>query len=1786
MINEVEVTSDQIPSTIITANTDLVEHPNLAVMKRTNAPSCDDTTQQGCEGDVFIPYQPGSSAYAGQATANADGSYSVEFEIQIYNYGDVDIENVGVKDEIAGFGNYNPTNNINNLNAGEYMVEVDAMPILEYVNPNTNTNITTNTNQFNGVPSSSVTPNSVYVMGDALNSSAGVNVVASGDTYAARFTIRFKPPANTTSCQVLNYTNQTSAANAARTVTGNNSTVHIDAIAPCYEPAIGLAKQYYDPAGSGGTPVDNVGPAEAIDNGDGTFTMNYVFPFENTGDADISNIYLEDDLSAFGAYVLQTSGYPAAPGEYIVSDNNPYVVGASSGVAVHSYNNGIHTLDLPGAVLEPGETGYVTLSVTFMPTSGQLPGNSATIYGEGEAGSGPVQDTSNSDNSSTPIVSTDPNGNTPLNPPADLDDSFNATKVVASPVSYPNGVGAPAQITYQINLSNPGQIIQSGVSVEDNLSSVFGQYVNSVAALDVNNPAAQYYVETSVYSGPAALPNPLVANPAFDGQNDIELLDTAQGLLYPDSYYTNNSALTPYITVTVYFVNYDPNNAGGANYCNTITATSAAGNVPSTSTVCDRTEPNAVTEKATDIQIDANGALTAQFTVTYTNTGSNDLTNVTISDDLTAPFPNGYSSATIVSAELINMTNNVISQIPGAINTNYTGDPNNPSPNGAVLVSGIDVHQNYQVVIVIDVAVDPEDVVPGSYTNTAVGESDQIPGGTPGDDTFVIEGSWIRSVKSVDLQYLGWCDNSGRKYKAIYEIGVKNVGAIDLNAVTVTDNLTNEFGAYTANPTQPNQYYVDNLRSGAAFNAYLNSNFNGDSNQVLVQPSGNNPSLAPNQEEVVGFDVLFCADLSATTVYSNQAEVAAESSVPDGNGVFTVFTDLSDEVESMLNAPYDPNGDDPTILDLDTESIANIGISKAYSALELVDPAANRYKVIYTLRVENLSTNGEQFRLFGVTDDLVPEFGTNVAGSPTNAGEYNVTNTQFVAGTPQYGLSVNSNYQGVSPNNEVIAWGSAGSFNNVAGQANNFLFIQITLDFIPSLGQTQFANQAAATIQQFDDSYNNNDQYTDLSNDASYNPNGTFVLDVDENDNGYADDITPDEGEPTIFNIVNNVDVAANKQFRDGPNCDLTTGWCNATFVITATNNGDNPISIAIEDDLAAPSAFGDPANFDLPNLSSTLCVESPSGDQWTVNANYTGFGNNTVIAQGMLASGSSVDCVLEVNFLVTTGSEVNTATIGWSIPNSNQNGEVDADLPIGVTPLDPRIGVAKQANVNTNQIEFIFTIQNYSPAIITDLSLTENLDNTFATLLASGGGYNVTSCVISNNSTVATPPTVCDSTFDGSTNTNIFEVPGPTLQPSGNGSGGDEIIVTLRVELSGEYGGTYINTVLVEGTDPNGNPVQDTSTDGANPDYNDDGDPTNDNDGDPTNNNDDTEFTVDNPTPLSLDQVNVTKTSMTHNATIGDVVVYTLTLENNGPDISSAFMLVDSLPFGLSYVAGSSSISPEPSIVGQDIIWTIPSIGANATLDVTFAVIVNVGAPLGAMTNIAFATNDDGVTSNIGTHTIIIEADPIFDCATIIGKVFDDMNQNGYQDPGEPGIPGARLATVNGLLIDVDPYGRYHVDCASVPNHARGSNFILKLDERTLPTGYHVTSENPRVVRLTRGKVTKLNFGVALGRLVNIEIQDEFFDQYGQVPQEYMDQILAVLNEETSHLCITYATSVTDNITVDQRLKDFGDRVLAEAKARGLRRKLKIQREVVRKISGGIRGSGGGSYNNLGSGR
>ena len=242
--------------------------------------------------------------------------------------------------------------------------------------------------------------------------------------------------------------------------------------------------------------------------------------------------------------------------------------------------------------------------------------------------------------------------------------------------------------------------------------------------------------------------------------------------------------------------------------------------------------------------------------------------------------------------------------------------------------------------------------------------------------------------------------------------------------------------------------------------------------------------------------------------------------------------------------------------------------------------------------------------------------------------------------------------------------------------------------------------------------------------------------------------------------------------------------------------------------------------------------------------------------------------------------------------------------------------------------------------------------------------------------------------------------------------------------------------------------------------------------------------LTVNASTPM----LRVSKQAATRRVSVGDLVRYVVTIENTGLVPIIGYTLLDVPPAGFTYVDGSLSVDDGDDggalesinplrVAGIDI-----AVGARAS--VAYVLRVGAGVSRGSHTNRASMLNPNGtLIGNPGTSDVEVEGDPLLDTSLIVGTVFDDLDGNGVQVEGERGIPGVRIASVEGLLMQTDAYGRYHLEGVDVGTRARGRNFILKVDTATLPPGAVFTSENPRVRRVTQGLPVRFDFGVRLPR-------------------------------------------------------------------------------------------------------
>ncbi|MBW1885104.1 MAG: OmpA family protein, partial [Deltaproteobacteria bacterium] len=317
---------------------------------------------------------------------------------------------------------------------------------------------------------------------------------------------------------------------------------------------------------------------------------------------------------------------------------------------------------------------------------------------------------------------------------------------------------------------------------------------------------------------------------------------------------------------------------------------------------------------------------------------------------------------------------------------------------------------------------------------------------------------------------------------------------------------------------------------------------------------------------------------------------------------------------------------------------------------------------------------------------------------------------------------------------------------------------------------------------------------------------------------------------------------------------------------------------------------------------------------------------------------------------------------------------------------------------------------------------------------------------------------------------------------------------------------------------------------------------------------------------PVFGGSVAITKTTPKINVSRGDLVPYEITFRNQLGVPLADLVLRDSYPGGFRYIKGSARVDgvpSEPTRDGRVLYWDLPVVNPSSSHTVVLLLGVGAGVTEGEFVNRASVIRPDPdplipptTFSGEATATVRVVPDPTFDCTDVIGKVFDDKNRDGVQDEGEDGLPGVRLVTVRGLAVNTDPHGRFHITCAIVPNEERGSNFVLKLDDRTLPSGYRMSTRQTQVKRATRGKALRFQFGASINRVVGLDLADAVFEPGSVEMREQWKSRLTILLDELekseSILRLSYVADIEDPQLVERRLETVKQQILEAWKARG----------------------------------
>lgn len=222
--------------------------------------------------------------------------------------------------------------------------------------------------------------------------------------------------------------------------------------------------------------------------------------------------------------------------------------------------------------------------------------------------------------------------------------------------------------------------------------------------------------------------------------------------------------------------------------------------------------------------------------------------------------------------------------------------------------------------------------------------------------------------------------------------------------------------------------------------------------------------------------------------------------------------------------------------------------------------------------------------------------------------------------------------------------------------------------------------------------------------------------------------------------------------------------------------------------------------------------------------------------------------------------------------------------------------------------------------------------------------------------------------------------------------------------------------------------------------------------------------------------------------AEIGDYINYTVTIKSEAINTVKNLFIDDVLPFGFEYQLGSAKVDgikvddPKGG-KGPELKFMVGDIAPQTSVDLTYRVYVGPGSDKGTGINVAIAKSDEVIvkSSNEAKVKVEVRGGLFNDDAYIIGKIFQDCNENDVQDAGEVGIPGVRLYLENGTFVITDSEGKYTFYAVKPNKH------VLKVDNYSLPKGSklsvldnrHANDPSSRFVDVKKGQLHRADFAI-----------------------------------------------------------------------------------------------------------
>lgn len=188
-----------------------------------------------------------------------------------------------------------------------------------------------------------------------------------------------------------------------------------------------------------------------------------------------------------------------------------------------------------------------------------------------------------------------------------------------------------------------------------------------------------------------------------------------------------------------------------------------------------------------------------------------------------------------------------------------------------------------------------------------------------------------------------------------------------------------------------------------------------------------------------------------------------------------------------------------------------------------------------------------------------------------------------------------------------------------------------------------------------------------------------------------------------------------------------------------------------------------------------------------------------------------------------------------------------------------------------------------------------------------------------------------------------------------------------------------------------------------------------------------------------------IDKTVDKQRAEIGDVLTYTINIHNPTSATISQLILRDTLPKSFHYATGTAQIQrgnaigangvlateAQPTITNDEFTMNLGDLVAGGHSEIKYRVRIGVNAREGDQFNQAVVTGrfKSGALAQTETArvSVYVGAGLFSTRQIILGRVYEDGNDNGRFDKNDKGIAGARIYLMNGQYVLTDAAGLYN---------------------------------------------------------------------------------------------------------------------------------------------------------------